>query len=146
MPSKRGNRGTSAYTAPGMRRVRLLLWKLYNGTPLRVGIDEEVERTVASACKLDWATYCRLKQTYSDLWQKAAAKRERAQAVGHFPQQPWQLRRYRKVLAPARATVRKERPRFAEWAAKKLARSRRYKQEWRRREVVDRLFARLIGL
>jgi hypothetical protein len=137
---------TEAYHAPGMRRVRLLLWKLFCKTPLKIDIEEWVERGAARHCKITWDDYCRLKAAHPDLWQRWADKRAKAKAVGHFPKQPWQLRAYRLREAPRRAKVRKPRPRFTEWAAKKLMRQRTYKSAWRRNLVLDRLMLRVIGL
>jgi hypothetical protein len=142
----RNNARTRAYRAPGMRRVRLLVWKLYYQTPLKIKIAEWVERGAARHCKMSWEEYCRLKAAHPDLWQRWAEKRKRAVAVGHFPPQPWQLRKHRMLQAPMKAKIRKPRHRFYEWAGKKLVRQRGYKYPGLRKRVVDRLFLRLIGL
>jgi hypothetical protein len=134
------------YHASGMRRTRLLLWAIYNRTPLDQVIDDQVERDGAARCKLAWPEYLSLKAAHPDLWLKATEKRQRAVALGRFPPQPWQLREHRSLYAPRRAKVRSERPRFTEWAAKKLIRERSYKRPGLRRRVVDRLFLRVIGL
>ena len=129
-----------------MRRLRLLLWKLYQATPLTVRIEESVERDVARRCKMPWEDYLRLKTAYPCLWERYALKREKALAVGHFPRQPAQLRRWRKVGAKHRAVITRERPRFTEWALKKLMRQRKYKYKGLRERVLNRLMLRLIGL
>lgn len=131
---------------PGMRRVRLLLWKLFNRTPLDVPIEEWVERDVTRRCRLPWQEYLNLKQAHPDLWRQAAERREAAKRNGGFPPQPPQLAFSRKFIAKSKAKWRKSRPRFNAWAARQLARERGYKQAWRRRRVVDRLFLRLLGL
>ena len=142
----RDNRKTREYHAPGMRRVRLLLWKLYCKTPLEIDITECVERGAARQCKMTWEEYCRLKAAHPDLWQRHAEKRAKAKVDGRFPPQPWQLRAHRLVEAPRRAKIRRPRPRFNEWAAKKLMRQRGYKHIGLRNRVLDRLIARLVGL
>jgi hypothetical protein len=96
---------TQDYHAPGMRRVRLLLWKLFCRTPLDIEIQEWVERGVARQCKLTWAEYSRLKAAHPDLWQRWAEKRSKAKAEGGFPEQPWQLRLHRLREAPRRAKL-----------------------------------------
>lgn len=136
---------TQDYHAPGMRRLRLVLWTIYNRTPLDQAIDEQTERAGAAKCKLSWPEYLVLKAAHPDLWLRAVEKRKRAVALGRFPAQPWQLREYRKTEAPRKALHRKERPRFVEWAGKKIIRERRFKYPGLRRRVVDRLFLRLIG-
>ena len=128
------------------RRVRLLLWKLFYGTPLTAVIDETVERDVARHCKVAWADYCRLKATFPELWQRGAVKRAAAQKAGGVPLQPRHLLYWRKCVAKRRALARKERPRFTQWAAKKLIRQRGYKRAWLRNQVLDRLMDRLLGL
>ncbi len=130
----------------GNRRVRLLLWKLYYQTPLNINVEEWVERGAALSCKLTWPEYCELKARYPALWQRWANKRSRAQQAGKLPLQPPQLRRYRRSGAKQRAFWRKQRPRFAQWAANKLARQRTYKKRWRRHLVLDRLLVRSVGL
>jgi hypothetical protein len=125
--------------------VKLLVWKLFYGTPLKVPIEEWVERGVARQCRFTWAEYCDLKQRYPELWQRWAEKRAKAQLAGRFPRQPPALRFYRKHEAKRRAHWRKERPRFHEWAGKKLLRQRTYKSKWKRHRVLDRLIVRLAG-
>jgi hypothetical protein len=136
---------TEDYHAPGMRHLRLVLWTIYNRTPLDQDIDGQTEQAGAAKCKLPWRDYLALKAAHPDLWLRAAEKRQRAVVVGHFPPQPWQLREYRKTEAPMKAIHRRPRPRFYEWAGKKLVRQRRFKYPGLRRRVVDRLFLRLIG-
>jgi hypothetical protein len=130
---------------PG-RRIGLLLWNIFNRTPLDREIDEQAERDGAAHCKMSWPDYLALKAGHPDLWQKAARKRSEAKARGYFLPQPWQLMYHRKINAPARAKRCRNRPRFAEWAAKKLLRQRTYKQAWRRGKVLDRLMTRVMGL
>jgi hypothetical protein len=124
--------------APGMRRVRLLVWALFCQTPMDIEIGEEEERQAARRCKLSWEEYCALKATHPGVWQRGAEKRERAKVSG-WPAQPPGLRRARKVEAPRRAFQRKERPRWQEWAARRLMVQRGYKRTWHRHQVLDRL-------
>ncbi len=84
------------------RRVRLLLWRLFNKTPLDQPIDEQAEQIAAKAVKMDWATYKRLKAQHPELWAKAEAKRAKAVATGSFPPYPPQLARARQVTLPAK--------------------------------------------
>lgn len=131
--------------ATGMRRVRLLLWQLFNRTPLEIEIEEWVERAAARHCRLTWEQYLAYKAKYPELWQQAEARRLIAKARGRFAAQPPQLRRYRKQLAKQKRVFRKARPRFNEWASKKLVRARQYKRTWLRQRVTDRLYTRLLG-
>jgi len=133
------------FTQPGMRRVRMLLWKLYYQTPLDVQIEECVERGVSEKCKLTWEEYCALKAGHPDLWQRAIEKRALAVKNGRFPPQPPQLRRYRKVEAAKKKVMQRERPRFVEWAGRKMIKARHYKRTWLRQRVTDRILSRLLG-
>lgn len=92
-------RKRTRFNDPGMRRVRLLLWRLYYKTPLDQVIDEAAEREAARTCKLSWEQYGELKAKYPDQWAKWEAKRAKAVREGGFPPQPPQFRRYRKVDA-----------------------------------------------
>ena len=134
------------WAAPGMRRIKLLCWALFNKTPLDQPIDEPAERAAAKRVRMSWETFCRLKTEHPEVWRRYNARRKRAKMEGGFKPQPWQLRFQRHIKAPARAKIRKKRPRFNEWAARKLVRSREYKSQWRRKLVIDRLFNRLIGM
>jgi hypothetical protein len=87
------------WRAPGMRQLRLLVWKLYRGTSLDQPIDRNAEEQAATKCKLSWDDYLTLKVRHPDLWQRWALKREKAKTHG-WPPQPEQLRRYRKSKAP----------------------------------------------
>jgi hypothetical protein len=129
-----------------MRRVRLLLWKLYCKTPLEIDITEREERGAARQCNMTWEEYCRLKAAHPDIWQRHAEKRAKAKVAGCFPPQPWQLRAHRLVEAPRRAKIRRPRPRFNQWATRKLMRQRGYKRAGLRNRVLDRLIARLVGM
>lgn len=131
--------------APGMRRVRLLVWALYYRTPLDIEIGEWVERGAARRCKLTWEQYCELKRNHPEEWQRAEARRKVAKANGGFAPQPPQFQVYRKLIAKQKRLLRKPRPRFTEWAGKKLVRARGYKRKWLRERVTDRLFHRLVG-
>ncbi len=133
------------FRLPGMRRVRLLLWQLYYRTPLSIDIDEGIERKVAGHCKLGWEDYLKLKTEHPELWQRAVEKRGKAKLAGSFPPQPWQLQVYRKLHAKRKKLLSKERPRFFEWAGKKLIASRKYKRQWLRKKVLNRVEARLLG-
>jgi hypothetical protein len=142
----RNNARTRAYHAPGMRRVRLVLWMIYNRTPLHQVIDEQAERAGAVKCKLAWPDYLALKAAHPDLWLRAAGKRAKAQSAGRFPPQPHQLWRWRTIHAGPRAKRRRERPLLTEWAARKLLRQRTYKATWKRHMVLNRLILRMLGL
>ncbi len=124
----------------------MLLWQLFNQTPLGIDIQEWVERDAARRCKVGWDEYRRLKAAYPDFWQRGAEKRAKAKLTGGFPPQPWQLRLYRHTEAKQRAVFRKDRPRFTEWAMKKLLRQRTYKRPWRRNMVLNRLIMRMMGV
>ena len=134
------------YREPGMRRVRLVLWFLFNRTPLELPIDESAERAAAKHCKMSWDLYLAYRARYPELWAHRANRREEAKRMGSFPQMPVQFLRYRKITAPARSSMRKPRPRFTEWAGRKLLASREYKRPWLRQRIQDRLFARLLGM
>jgi hypothetical protein len=82
-----------------MRRVRLLVWKLFRGTPLDLRIDQNAEMDAAAAIGVTWDQYLDLRRQHPDLWAKWAAKRELAKVNG-WPPQPPQLRRHRKKTAP----------------------------------------------
>ncbi|MBL9169736.1 MAG: hypothetical protein JNN07_18490 [Verrucomicrobiales bacterium] len=82
------------------RRVRLLLWRLFNKTPLALPIDTKAEQDAARAVRMDWETYERLKAQHPELWAKAEAKRTKAVATGSFPPYPPQLARARQVTLP----------------------------------------------
>ncbi len=129
-----------------MRRVRLLCWRLFSCTPLDREIDEQAEREAAEHCKLTWKRYCQLKSAHPDLWERAALKRQQAKLSGGFAPQPSQLARWRRVQAPAKAKMRKDRPRFHEWAWREHYRQKDYEQAWRRHRSINRVMARLMGL
>lgn len=133
------------WSAPGMRRLKLLLWALYNRTPLDRPINEVAEREAARRVRMAWDTYCRHKAAHPELWAHFAALRERARANGGFRPQPAHLRRHRNGEAVRRARMRKDRPRFAEWAARKLLKARDYRSPHKRHRVLNRLTARLLG-
>ncbi len=131
---------------PGMKRVRLLLWRLFVRTPLKVEIGEWVERGAARHCGLSWPEYCQMREQHADLWRRYAEKRAQAKADGGWRPQPPQLAYWRYIKAKQEAHWRKPRPRFTEWAMRKLLRQRGYKQAWRRNRVVDRISVRFLGL
>jgi len=135
----------SNYRDPGMRRVRLLLWRLYYRTPLEREIGEAEERIAAVHCRLPWDDYTTLKARHIDLWKDYADRRAQAKKAGGFRPMPPQFRRYRDRVAAARAKMRRARPRLSEWAAKKLLAQRRFKRVWLRHRVLDRLLARMTG-
>ncbi len=132
-------RSATGWNTPGMRRVRLLLWHLFRKTPLHLPIDEAAEQTAAAHCKMNWDDYLRIKREHRELWWRSARKRIEAIRRGSWPEQPAQLRRARKVLAPRRALWKRPRHKFGEWAAKALLRQRSYTQDWRRQQVLDQL-------
>jgi division protein CdvB (Snf7/Vps24/ESCRT-III family) len=85
-----------------MRRVRLLLWQLFNKTPLNLEIDEVAERAAAHAVRLAWEDYERLKAENLECWDKASKRRQLAKASGGFPAQPSRLKDYRTRTASVR--------------------------------------------
>jgi hypothetical protein len=138
------NRRTSA---TGLRRVRLCFWHLFRRTPLKALIDTTAERAAAEHCKVPWPLYVEWKRTHKAMWWREAAKRVRAIERGKWPEQPWQLRRWRKVEAARMGRLRRrERPRFVEWAWKRQIRLRSYKRVWLRHRELDRLFLRTLGM
>jgi hypothetical protein len=122
-----------------MRRVRLLVWKLYYRTPLGVRITEDIERSVATACNVSWFDYCVLKSFHAELWQRYALKRHRAEEIGYFPTQPKQLATWRNKGAKEKAAAKKDRRRMLRWASREMEKSSHYKQNWRKGAVLIRV-------
>jgi hypothetical protein len=96
--------------ATGMRRVRLLLWQLFNRTPLDIDIEEWVERAAARHCRLTWEQYLAYKAKYPELWQQAEARRLIAKARGRFAAQPPTTPPLPKAIGEAEASVQEGAP------------------------------------
>jgi hypothetical protein len=136
----------AGFNSPGMRRVRLMFWHLFRKTPLRRRIDEAAERLAAEHCGMSWEEYQTIKREQWALWWRSAAKRERARRTGRWPNQPLQLRRHRKVTAPGRARLTKDKPRFSEWAFRELERCQRCEDTGRKERILNRVLKNYVPL
>ncbi|MBM3846791.1 MAG: hypothetical protein FJ405_10985 [Verrucomicrobia bacterium] len=83
------------YRTPGMRRTRLLVWEIFNRTPLHAQVTLDLELSAARHCKLSPEQYFNLKAQHPRLWANATIRRQRAVEAGQFPPQPAQLKRWR---------------------------------------------------
>jgi hypothetical protein len=86
--------------------VRLLLWRLFNQTPLGRPIGLLDVASALVSCKMSETEYLALKERYPHLWERAARNRALAEARGAFPPQPAHLRRWRKESATVRANAK----------------------------------------
>src|SRR5215813_5804166 len=66
-PSATPSPSKSRWAEPGMRRVRLLLWHLFQRTPLREEIGLLHEFAAARHCGIAWEDYSALKARHPDL-------------------------------------------------------------------------------
>ena len=137
------------WQAPGMRRIKLLCWALFNKTPLDQPIDEAAERAAAKRVKMRWERYLELKAAHPEVWRYYTDRRKRAQAEGGFKPQPVQFLRQRKVEAPRKARMarRGQSETYGEWLHREYRRYARMKLgSSRKARLGNMLLARMLGL